>query len=650
MDTLDEGTIYVSTCGNDGWSGLWPDPASDGADGPVATLAHAVALTRARGSAGPRRIVVREGAYYNVAVSLDERDSGLTIEAAPGERPVLYGGQPVVNWQQDGEFWSAVLPQVGGKPWDFRMLQVNGRMCPRARYPQEGELFHESEFPVRWMTSTGGGWEREPTGAELTTLKYKEGDLGPWLEVANAEVTAYHAWDDSMVGVAAINPEQRLLTFSSPCGHPPGGFGSWLERARSYVVWNIREGMTQPGQWYLDRAAGKVFYWPLEGEVLNEIEALAPTTERIVDIQARDDAVVEKLTLRGLTLLLTNTPLVAAGFGAANLDGAITGVDPLVECIFEDLKIINVAGHGIKITDRVKGRGTGLDPEMDKSRPSPNQRTRIAGCETFATGAGGIKLIAQDSVITDNYVHAVGVLYPAAIGIWFTGDRIEVSHNDISDTSYSGIAGHFGKAARVEYNDMARVMQVLADGAAIYVFYVTELSMRGNVTRDISEEGGKPRHAYYLDELSEDCVVAENLAVGVGWPSHDHMARNNRIEQNVFVHSGDMVWTFPRSSNCVVVRNVCYAGGAIRIYDAGAVSEFTDNIFYSVTGERVVLPSGYREGVLDAELLPDDNGTLQADPLFVDMQGGDFSFQAASPAHRLGIEPIDISQAGRRNR
>ena len=649
--------LYVSTLGNDRWSGLLPEPNAAGTDGPLATLARATEASRALGAGVSRRIVVRGGVYYDVSVKLDDRDSGLAIEAAEGESPILYGGRPIVGWVQEGEFWTADLPEVAAGAWDFRMLQVNGRMCPRARLPKDGAFTHENVFPVRWMTSTGGGWEREPTEEELTTLRYKEGDLGPWLDVNNAEVTVYHAWDDSMVGLAAIDLERRVLTFSTPAGHPPGGFGSWVPHANTYVVWNVREGLSEPGQWFLDRTAGKVVYWPLPGERLPDMQAIAPTTERIVEIVGRSGAPVAGLTLQGLTLSVTNTRLVAAGFGTERLDGAITGMAPLVDCQFRKLVIRNVAGNGIKLRDRVHNRS---EVGARRVRPSENRGIRIERCEVCGIGAGGIYLTAQDSAITDNLVDHVGELYPAAIGVRFTGDRIEVSHNEMRNTSYSAVAGHFGKGARVEHNTFSDVMQVLRDGAAIYVFYVEDLVMRGNVTT--ASKGSVTRaHAYYLDEFSENCEVAENLAVDVGWPLHNHMGQNNRIRDNVLVSHGDVQVTFPRSSGFCMERNVIYAGGKIVLDGINAVVGFADNVFYSKVGQVIGIEQEiYAPGgpIVSLRLNPDaqigqeyalesGDGILLADPLFVDLDGGDYRFRAESPALRLGIQPIDVSRAGR---
>ena len=73
-----------------------------------------------------------------------------------------------------------------------------------------------------------------------------------------------------------------MLTFSNPLGHPPGAFG-----VNKYVVWNVREGLAEPGQWYLDRTAGKLVYWPLAGEDMNAALVVAPRVESILQLRGR---------------------------------------------------------------------------------------------------------------------------------------------------------------------------------------------------------------------------------------------------------------------------------------------------------------------------------------------------------------------------
>jgi hypothetical protein len=73
--------LYVSVMGNDGGSGSARDP--------FATLNRAVEAARRLGAGVERRIVVGGGRYDDVAVELDAHDSGLVIEAAEGEAPIL---------------------------------------------------------------------------------------------------------------------------------------------------------------------------------------------------------------------------------------------------------------------------------------------------------------------------------------------------------------------------------------------------------------------------------------------------------------------------------------------------------------------------------------------------------------------------------
>lgn len=628
-----DSTFFVSPLGSDAWSGQLCCPNADSTDGPFATFSRARVASRNFSTDTLRRIIVRGGVYYDVSFELYAKDSNLTIETVDGEEAILYGGHLVTGWikEDDGEFWSAKLPGVREGRWEPRMLQVNDRFCPRARLPVEGAFIHRSVFDVQWMGATNDGWARRPTPEELTTLKYREEDLGPWLEVQNAELTIYHAWDESTVGVKSIDPEKHVITFSNPAGHPPGAFASWNPHAQTYIVSNIREGMTRPGQWYLDKLKGSVIYWPLPGEDMEDIVAIVPTTESIIHLSNLGGGAVRNLTIRGLTLSVTTTPLMSAGFGAENLHGAISSDATLIDCRFEDLKIQNVAGHGIKL------------------RNPHNRSVTIEDCEVDGTGAGGIYLTGQESLITENLITHVGSMYPGAIGIFGGGDHNVISHNDVYSTSYTGINGGGGTGNRIEYNDIARVMQVLNDGAAIYTIFARDLVVQGNVVRDIEDASGG-RHAYYLDEQSENCVVVDNLAVGVPSPLQNHWARNNRIEHNVFVVEGDMALRFVRSTGYAMSGNVLYATGKIQIHNTGAIETFQNNIFYSLIDQVEGIqyrPDSYNPMSIDEIYADDDND--HTDPMFLDLLKEDFRFSEGSPAYALGIAPLDVSQAGRTN-
>lgn len=594
--------------------------APDGADTNAGTAAAPFAsLTRARdaardaGTQATRRIVVRGGRYYDVSLDLDARDSGLAIVAAPNEEPLLHGGRRVTGWEKDGDrFYAAHLPGVAERSWDFRLLVVNDQRRPRARLPRTGTFTHRSRFDAPWHTTVGGGFRGEDKPELKLQMQYEPGDLGPWLDIHNAELTIYHQWDDSIVRLKSHDPDSQRLLFANPAGYPPGAFG-----VNTYVVWNVREGMQEPGQWYLDRTRGMVVYWPLPGEDLSTLDVVAPTTESVIRIQGHPDKPVTGVTLERLGLSCTTAPCVSGGFGAAVFAGAVEA-EFVRELRLQNLRIANAGGQGIRIeesTDSV-----------------------VEGCEVSNAGAGGFRLsIGVGNRIVSNRIAGVGRTFTSAIGL-VVGDGGQsmpglkrcrdnvVSGNEVCDAPYAGIS-FSGWRNRYERNLVHDVMKELRDGAAFYGAG-QDIVIRGNIVRDIPV--GTRAHAYYIDELGANCLVEDNLALRCEWPIHMHMASTNIIRHNLFIAADNSKLTFPRCSGFVMDRNIIVAGGTISIENTEAVAAWTSNLVFS--------SSGAYQGV------PDE--VLTRDPRLVDAANGDYRFQPDSPAPGLGIGPFEFQNVG----
>ena len=190
------------------------------------------------------RIIIHEGSYFNTSVELSTLDSGLVIEAAEGETPVLYGGCRITGWKKEAssEFWYAEPAGIREGQWDFRLMTVDGELRSRSRLPETGVFNHLTVFDVPWMSTTAGGWKRKPTDEELTSFIYKPGDIDPDLDFRNAELTIFHKWDESLAGILSHDKDKHMFRLSNACGHPPGAFGY-----TGYILWNTREGMTRPG-------------------------------------------------------------------------------------------------------------------------------------------------------------------------------------------------------------------------------------------------------------------------------------------------------------------------------------------------------------------------------------------------------------------
>lgn len=422
-----------------------------------------------------------------------------------------------------------------------------------------------------------------------------------------------------MVGISAMDTVSYTLTFANPSGHPPGAFG-----VKKYVVRNVREGLTKPGQWYLDRSAGKVVYWPVLGEDMTKAEVFAPTIESIIRIEGTKDKPARDITIRGITLSVTTTPLEAGGFGAGKFKGAVT-ITSAQNCRLLNLEIVNVGGQGIKAS------GNNL---------------RIERCEVHHTGACGIRCIGTDCIVSDNHIHDVGLTYPSAIAMQGGGRDCLISHNEIHETPYTAV-NCGGQNNRIEHNLIYHAMQELHDGAGIYCFAGNGLVLRGNFIRDIVDTGGYGASAYYLDERSENCLVEGNLSVGIARPSHNHMAKRNTIRNNVFISDADARLTFPKSSDYTVEKNIVYAKGKIVLENPDAITTLQNNVLFSKEGivQARKLKNYSQSGTYQLDA---GSGNMLVDPLVLEFKAGVVKFDPASPAGKLGIKPIDVSGAGRR--
>jgi hypothetical protein len=280
-------------------------------------------------------------------------------------------------------------------------------------------------------------------------------------------------------------------------------------------------------------------------------------------------------------------------------------------------------------------------------------------------GAGAIQHSGANLEIFNNHIHHIGVIYPSAIGILGDSRGVIIRHNEIHHTPYSGI--HCSSAgALIESNLFYDTMQVLNDGAAIYIGFATGMVVRGNIVR--GHRGSGPAHAYYMDEMSDSCVVENNLAVDTAWPSHNHMTKHCIIRNNIFMDHGSQKLTFPRSLGMIFEKNILMAEEITFQYPSGkeelpesalqvpeAVKPFLkadgivfmpSNIIFSRSGQvQYNVLADYK--TVRTVPLPARDGTLFTDPMLNDPEQGDYSFQPGSPAVKAGIQSLNVSKAGR---
>ena len=648
------GAFYVSPAGNDQNDGKSHEK-------PFLTLQKALDAISAEKTPPEDRVIYLADGFHFVSstIQMTAEHSGTTIQAEPGARPILCGGTLLKGyWRREGDFLVADVPDA-----DFRFLAVNGVPAERSRLPEEGRFEHESEFKSRWLSSSLGGWDVKPTDEQLLTMKYKPADLDLVDDLENVEVTLYHMWDETLLRVAGKDPEAHVLTFTSKPTHPAGAFG-----VKTYVVWNSRHGMKRPGQWFLDRKAGKVVYWPREGENESNIWAVAPKLETILKVQK-----AENVTISGIGFTGTTTPMIAGGFGANAFRGALD-LSGCKHVKLDRLSVSNVSGAGI--------------------RADGSEELTLSNSHIRQTGAKGAALHGRKILVENCKIHDVGLLYPSAIALTCypsvpralpKGERaaehhygvedaananIRITHCEVFNTPYCGVSASGGDQTLVDSNRIHDCMRELGDGAAIYLGFGTHITMRRNFVYDMMVFRGYGASAYYIDEQGDDCTIEENLAVNVARPIHCHMTHDGIVRNNIFFgpENAEGVLSFGRNCDMQLIGNLFTSQGPLKVTQTGAdpslesfegrtlgLSRVEKNVFYSGAGkitwhkwvkdEKKRVPDESVNQNVDAEH-PQAGIVILEPKITSDPRSGRVTFQNPEEMEALGIRELDVSDAG----
>ncbi|NCO93486.1 MAG: right-handed parallel beta-helix repeat-containing protein [Armatimonadetes bacterium] len=650
------GDFYVSLAGNDTWSGTLAAPNAAANDGPFATLGRAQqAVREARGAALERAVTVLiRGGVYELAEPLrfGPQDSGaenapVTYAAYPGEMPVFSGGSAITGWKKgEGELWTAVVPEVKAGNWYFHQLFVNGQRRTRARTPNEGYLRIAGTLVPLIR-------DRSKATPEMRLgFRYAEGDVERWDELDDVNVVLYHSWTASLHWIKELNEKERTVRFTNATGWPVG----WWEGNERYHLENYREALDQPGEWYLERKTGTLYYWPLPGEDMTKAQVVAPRLTRLVEIQGEAELGLQiaHLLLRGLSFQNADwqsaKDAVLDGQAAVHTRAAVVA-NGARNVAFENCEIAHVGEYGLILGEGCKDN-------------------RVVHCHLHDLGAGGVRVgetalpqeperQAERNVVDNCFIHDGGHVFRAGIGVWIGRSSYNtVSHNEICDFYYSGcsVGWSWGYAATTanhnlfEYNHIHDLGKgVLSDMGGIYSLGVSPESVeRFNVIHDVSSYsyGG---WGLYTDEGSSGMLLEKNVAYNTkSGGFHQHYGQNNVVRNNIFGFAvednvkssrGDLPNTLTFERNLVLTNNHEPVGGKL---DADRF-KLDSNLYWDISGDE---PEFLGMDFAEWQAKGKDVHGVVADPLFVDAQNHDFRLKEGSPALKLGFEPFDLSAGG----
>ena len=577
---------------------IWISPkGSDFNDGtrqsPKATLTSALRQAREWRRTEDNRIqggitIYMEGGTYafHEPVFIRPEDSGTKesptiIRSVGDEKVILSGGISIKGWKKQGKVWVADVPAFNGRPLDFRQLWVNGKKAVRARdvedfekmnricsVDEKNEILYVPAVSIRRLIDNKGNLK----------AKYAEMVLHQMWCVANLRIRSVEVQGDS-AAIRFHQPESRIQ-FEHPWPRPmvtTDGHNS------AFYLTNARELQDVPGEWYHDIDARKVYYYPREGEKMQEAEVIVPAVETLVRVEGTLDRPVchirfEKITFSYTTWMRPSekghVPLQAGMYltdgyridpkmqrnylnhpldnqGWLGRPAAAVRVVAARQIDFERCRFEHLGSTGLDYEEAVQGgvvrgclfrdiAGNGLlvgsfSPAAHETHLPYNPADRREVCTQQQI---------NNCYFTEIGNEDWGCL---AIAAGYVGD-VNIEHNEISEVPYSGISLGWGwtqtvncmRNNRVHANLIHHYAKHMYDVAGIYTLgsqpksYVTE-----NCVHSIYKPGyvHDPNHWFYLytDEGSYFITVRDN------WTEGEKYLQNANGPGNVWENNGPKV-------------------------------------------------------------------------------------------------------------
>lgn len=521
-------TFHVSPQGDDTGTGTQAAP--------FATLERARDEIRARRAdgtlpAGPVTIQIEAGTYrLRGTLELTAADAGsaeapVVWQAAPGAEVRLTGGVRLTEWRRvEDPAVRARLPEEAREHVLVADLKASGSADFGGVAPgrQRAEVFFDNRY-LTLARYPNEGWARiadippeaakkrpvsDPLRPDLNRYEgpfLYEGDRPDrWAGASEVWVHGYwyHDWSDQYHEVLRFDRERREI-WPKPPYHSYG-----YKRNQRFYYLNLLEELDQPGEWYLDRAAGLLYLWPPAPVASAEITfpELADPMISITD--------AEHVHLRGLILECSRAGGIVVSGGSHN---------EVAGCTLRNLGGTAVAVRG----------GT---------------RHTVRSCNVYEVAESGItlaggdrKTLARGDHLADNcHVHhfaRIRKTYHPAIRIDGVGNRI--AHCLIHDAPHMGV-GYAGNDHVIEFTEFTRVARETGDVGAIYAamdWSYTGHVFRHNYFHHIHGPGQLGCFTVYPDLPCGGIHLYGNVFLDTDQVFHTNSGRDMLIENNLFIRN-----------------------------------------------------------------------------------------------------------------
>jgi hypothetical protein len=650
-------TYYVATNGNDQWSGKLAARNGAGTDGPFATLLRARDEAR-KSRRRPVHIVVEPGSYYLAeTLALGPQDSGLVIEGDKNQNVVVSGGRLVKDWKPwKGEILQADLSKLALPDLNFHELYYNGRLTPWTRCPN-----FDPQHP-----RTGGFLQNAGIAEAKTKTKfmYKEGQLHPetWAHPERAWIVFHDSlnYETQYCPLKSIDTAKRILEAAQ---------GVYvLSKGDPYYVCGLLEELDAPGEWAVDPDTKTLYFWPPSGNPNETDQVVVPalTSAFLLKGDAAQEKWVENVSLAGLAVR---------------------------DCRGRAIELSGARGCTVAACDL-------RNAEVGVFLGDNTHACKVVGCDITDTQGDGVSILGtnpdyehvSDHVVDNNYIWNIGWgrIHNRCGGVYMHRCmRCKVTHNHIHDTPRYAIGMDVGGDCEIAYNYCHHSNEVTLDTSIIEAATAMDwdLPMDEQKQRNHKWNWGNSVHHNIMHDSggwgtdAQGHLSAPRFSWGLyfdtyssGWHVYDNLIYNtvlgaymvnggvdNIFENNICLDGKDsqtFLETWPKYEmfGDIVQHNIfTYQGKTADVYHVNrftmANATYRENLIWSADGKVSVGVGGGLVGLHKKSWKAwleegEDEGSVIADPQFVDARKPSWQLKPTSPAFKLGFKPIDLSQVG----
>jgi hypothetical protein len=504
---------------------------------PVATLQGAQQLVRQRIQAGltePVNVLVHPGVYeIDQPLILEPQDSGteqapITWRALdPKNRPVFSAGSRIQGqWNRSDKpgVWYVDVPSTKGTAenpgWNFRQLFVDGERATRARFPNKDE-----DNPFLYSTENKG--ERDHVIIDPSQIKQA------WAGENDAQINLVVDWlfFNQWNTVASIDKQAGKIYFTDDERHGRVYKNNW------FYIEGLFAELDQPGEWYLDRKLGRLYYMPEASQNPNEMTFVAPRLDRIIhasgDVNAGTH--VEHVHFNGIEFRHTAFTLGHIA-PRVHTDAAVrfenTSDSSITNCHFE-----NIGGYAFWLhldsQSNTFDRNTVFDSGGGGVLLTGSRLSYMDDSKVYTPGDAASKVAPILNQITRNTVkHCGKIRYygggvhldsrPASMAM-MPGNRI--ANNHFEDLSRNGVFAFRNQGGNVvEYNHIHDAMQTTIDGACIHFATMNHLNAPNYILNNWLYDIWGFR---YLPDRKPRRVLANG--VFLDWDTSNTVVKNNYV-------------------------------------------------------------------------------------------------------------------------